>query len=107
MEEVQQFGREARVVLLDIDGFKRVNETYGHPAGDATLKAVGNQLMEMLGPSDGAGRWGGEEFLFGSAGCEYGELQAIAGWCRKTIASSPIELEGETGKLTVSLGRSS
>ncbi len=104
MEEVQQFGKRAGVLLLDIDGFKRVNDTYGHPAGDVTLKTVGKRLMEMLRPLDAAGRWGGEEFLFLAQDVNMEELQAIAERCRETIALSPIAVEGEMVKVTMSVG---
>ena len=52
------------VVLLDIDNFKKVNDTYGHPGGDDVLRHVGKELRSVSRASDVVARWGGEEFLF-------------------------------------------
>ncbi len=51
------------VVLIDVDHFKSVNDTWGHATGDAVLSAVGKLMQQLLRASDVAGRWGGEEFL--------------------------------------------
>ena len=51
------------MLLLDIDHFKHVNDTYGHPAGDLVLRAFADRLRAELRAGDIAGRWGGEEFL--------------------------------------------
>jgi diguanylate cyclase (GGDEF)-like protein/PAS domain S-box-containing protein len=104
LEEVQQFGRKAGVLLLDIDGFKRVNDTYGHPVGDAALKAVGEKLTETLRACDSAGRWGGEEFLLVALDVNLKELGALAERCRKAIAANQIPVEKELVSITVSVG---
>jgi len=51
------------VILIDVDHFKSVNDTWGHATGDSVLSSVGKLLKTMLRASDIAGRWGGEEFL--------------------------------------------
>ncbi len=51
------------VILIDVDHFKSVNDTWGHATGDAVLSALGKLMRQMLRASDVAGRWGGEEFL--------------------------------------------
>jgi diguanylate cyclase (GGDEF)-like protein/PAS domain S-box-containing protein len=104
LEEVEEFGRKAGVLLLDIDGFKRVNDMHGHAAGDAVLKTVGERLTEVLRPSDAAGRWGGEEFLLVALDVNLPELEAIAERCRGEIASCPIPVEGKQVSVTVSVG---
>ena len=61
-----QAGRQASpisAVLLDLDHFKKINDTHGHQAGDETLAAVGQLLRRIVRTSDLAGRWGGEEFV--------------------------------------------
>jgi diguanylate cyclase (GGDEF)-like protein/PAS domain S-box-containing protein len=104
LEEVQEFGRKAGVLLLDIDGFKRVNDTYGHAAGDVALKTVGERLTAVLRPRDTAGRWGGEEFLLVALDVSLMELEALAERCREAIASCRIAVEGEHLNVTVSVG---
>jgi diguanylate cyclase (GGDEF)-like protein/PAS domain S-box-containing protein len=103
-EEVQQFGRKAGVLLLDIDGFKRVNDAHGHPAGDTVLKAVGGKLTEELRSCDAAGRWGGEEFLLVVLDVNLLKLEALAERCREAIASCRIPVEGRQVSVTVSVG---
>jgi diguanylate cyclase (GGDEF)-like protein len=56
-------GRGLAVLLLDLNGFKQVNDTYGHAAGDALLRELGHRLSVGLGPGDVAGRQGGDEFV--------------------------------------------
>ena len=106
LEEVQEFGRKAGVLLLDIDSFKRVNDTYGHPAGDVVLKTVGEKLTEVLRTSDAAGRWGGEEFLLVALDVNLEELEALAERCRDAIASCRMPVPGKRVSITVSVGAS-
>ena len=63
INERQHRGTPCGVVLLDLDHFKRVNDTYGHPAGDAVLKDFAQTVQRSLRRDDGFGRVGGEEFL--------------------------------------------
>jgi len=84
------------VVLIDLDHFKLVNDTYGHPAGDAVLKTVVNTLQENIRDTDILGRWGGEEFLVLLP--HMPEVQAITAaekWLKK-VASTPIHLPDDT-----------
>ena len=55
--------RAFSVVMLDLNGFKRVNDTYGHAAGDDVLKQFAKELREVFRATDDVGRWGGDEFL--------------------------------------------
>lgn len=59
----ERYGRPLSLILIDIDHFKKVNDTYGHPVGDAVLAESASRLTRTLRTSDIAGRWGGEEFL--------------------------------------------
>ncbi|MGL1931179.1 MAG: diguanylate cyclase [Desulfotalea sp.] len=59
----KRYGVDLSVVLLDIDYFKQVNDTYGHPTGDAVLKDFAEIIKQTLRETDTAGRWGGEEFF--------------------------------------------
>ena len=58
-----QYAFPFSVLLLDVDNFKKVNDTFGHLAGDAVLQAVSSIAVRELRPQDTPGRWGGEEFL--------------------------------------------
>lgn len=59
----ERYGRPLSVILFDLDHFKNVNDTYGHPVGDIVLSKTAGELLMQLRSSDIAGRWGGEEFL--------------------------------------------
>jgi diguanylate cyclase (GGDEF)-like protein len=63
LRRAQRSGKQAAVLLLDLDHFKGVNDRYGHPCGDAVLAQVGRTMMQTLRASDIRCRWGGEEFL--------------------------------------------
>jgi diguanylate cyclase (GGDEF)-like protein/PAS domain S-box-containing protein len=64
IESAQAEGRRIGIALLDLDGFKTVNDTTGHDAGDALLRLVGKRLAEATRSNDVAARMGGDEFLF-------------------------------------------
>lgn len=62
-EQAQRYARPLTLIMLDIDHFKRVNDTLGHRLGDEVLREFSQLLQECIRGSDGLGRWGGEEFL--------------------------------------------
>ncbi|MDQ6965414.1 MAG: GGDEF domain-containing protein, partial [Mariprofundaceae bacterium] len=80
------------VVLLDLDHFKKVNDTHGHPAGDAVLKAVVNALKTCIRDADTIGRWGGEEFLILLPHTGNSEAVKAARQWLKRIKDTPITL---------------
>ncbi len=105
--EVQCAAREERglaVYLVDIDHFKRVNDTFGHAAGDAVLQETARRMQASLRPSDCLGRYGGEEFLM-VAPCENVQhARDIGERLRRKVAAHPIAT-GETSiAVTVSVG---
>ncbi len=63
VSRAERYGRPLSVIMLDIDHFKAVNDTHGHPVGDAVLVETAERLLAALRTSDIPGRWGGEEFL--------------------------------------------
>ena len=80
-------------VLLDIDHFKRINDRYGHAAGDAVLVEVGRRLNEVVRESDMVLRWGGEEFLVHSPGVAPDQRPLLVQRILHAIAASPVVLD--------------
>jgi diguanylate cyclase (GGDEF)-like protein len=82
--------------LLDIDHFKRINDQYGHAAGDAVLVEVGRRLNEVVRESDMVLRWGGEEFLVYSQGVSTAQRPLLVRRILNAIAAAPVVLEDGT-----------
>lgn len=89
------------VALLDIDFFKQINDTYGHPTGDAVLCAVGQVLTENIRASDRVYRWGGEEFLLLMTCPDAAECAEILQRLRTQITQLSV---GEVQCMTISIG---
>lgn len=88
------------VILVDVDNFKRINDTYGHQKGDVVLKEIANRMKENLRKSDLIGRYGGEEFLVFLNKIDEKHIRNVAEKLRESIAREPInEVE-----VTISLG---
>ena len=92
------------IIMCDIDHFKRVNDTYGHNAGDEVLKHVANTLSNSIGIDDGAFRWGGEEFILLLSHKHMDEAAEFAENLRKAIEADVITFEGTDIKITMSFG---
>jgi diguanylate cyclase (GGDEF)-like protein len=92
------------VLLVDIDHFKRVNDTFGHPAGDAVLAAVSHRLSSTLRASDKLVRWGGEEFLavLDAMPPEHADLTMAR--LLEAVRQDPIMYDGQSIHCTISIG---
>jgi diguanylate cyclase (GGDEF)-like protein len=101
--EERQGGRFA-VLLLDIDHFKRLNDTFGHPAGDAALKHTARVLEAHLRQGDEAARYGGEEFAVILPGADAAGAAPLAERVRAAIEGSQAVFEGARLAVTVSVG---
>jgi len=104
LEEMEQLGRAYGLLMLDLDCFKAVNDTYGHAAGDSALATVCRTVTHNLRPSDTIGRWGGDEFIIIAADVNAKSLQAFAERCRTLIAESTVRTDKDTFPVTVSIG---
>jgi diguanylate cyclase len=105
MDRVARAGEEALLLLIDIDHFKRVNDTHGHPAGDAVIRAVARALADCVRPMDTPARIGGEEFGVILPSCNPASGHAVAERIRKRIESLRIEAgPGLALQVTVSIG---
>ncbi|MEN9938966.1 MAG: hypothetical protein RLZZ387_5545 [Chloroflexota bacterium] len=103
-DAAQALSRPAAAIMVDIDHFKRVNDTYGHAAGDSVLRTVAQRCQAAVRDSDVLGRYGGEEFavLLPNTGAEAALL--VAERLRARIADTPITLDGGEIPVTVSVG---
>ncbi|MBC2666959.1 sensor domain-containing diguanylate cyclase [Novosphingobium flavum] len=100
-----RYGHPASLIMLDVDHFKSVNDTHGHPAGDQVLRELAGLLTMLKRPSDVLGRLGGEEFalLLPETGAD--SALAAAERFRAAVAEHPIELTGGIWlKITASFG---
>ncbi|MBA3973961.1 MAG: diguanylate cyclase response regulator [Candidatus Solibacter sp.] len=99
--------RSLSLVMLDLDHFKTVNDTYGHGAGDEALRQVTQRVMGVIRGYDAIGRIGGEEFLIVLPGCD--ELCALshAERLRRMVERTPVAVEGQEIWITVSVGATS
>ncbi len=91
-------------MMIDIDKFKSVNDSFGHLVGDDVLKMVGDDLKKCLRREDFAGRYGGEEFFVILPGSGLDTVMAIAERIRATIEGSSVTLAGARVSVTASIG---
>lgn len=91
-------------VLVDLDHFKSINDTWGHHAGDRVLVAASSILMDHTREYDEVGRYGGEEFAILMPGLSLDEAAAAAERIRAKIAASPVLVDGQTIPVTASMG---
>lgn len=106
-EELLRADREKRevcTIMVDIDHFKRVNDTYGHLAGDAVLKMIARKMLATVRPYDSIGRYGGEEFLVVLPGFESRKAAAFAERLRCSVAADDMDTSEGIIPITISLG---
>jgi diguanylate cyclase (GGDEF)-like protein len=110
-EEYRRIDRDMRpfsILLMDIDKFKNVNDTYGHPVGDIALKAVAKVLKDTGRGSDFVARYGGEEFAIGMVDTNIKGALQTAERVRKLVEKSAVaRVSGKDLMVTVSIGVSS
>lgn len=101
---VQRHGETAALLALDIDHFKRINDAFGHAAGDEVLRAIATLMTQNAPPFGQVFRIGGEEFLVLLPRANATKGKEIAERLRETIASTPIKFNGEMIRASVSIG---
>lgn len=97
-------GEPLAFLMLDIDHFKRVNDTYGHLAGDAVLREVALRIRQRLRQADVVARYGGEEFLAVLPATDQAGALRLAEHVRKAIESPPVRLANAMVSITLSVG---
>jgi len=94
-------GMPFSIILLDVDRFKSVNDTYGHQVGDRVLVEIARCILEVKRITDTVGRWGGEEFLLICADTDLDDAVRFAETLRDAVAARVFSV---TGQMTASLG---
>ncbi len=97
-------GERFCIGMIDIDHFKKINDTYGHAAGDDVLREVAKRILRSIRSDDFACRMGGEEFLMLISDPQASEAITIAQRVRETIRSTPIPIGDQAIEITVSMG---
>jgi diguanylate cyclase (GGDEF)-like protein/PAS domain S-box-containing protein len=105
LEELKRYGRPFAVMFIDIDHFKRINDTYGHQVGDRMLKMISSTMVNTLRSFDVIGRWGGEEFLALLINIKEEDLFPVVDRFRRLVENSVMTLDdGSQLNVTVSIG---
>ncbi len=97
-------GQAGSLLMFDIDHFKKVNDTYGHQAGDEVIRTCARILLDSIRTTDIAGRYGGEEFGIILPDTSASDSRILAERLRTRIQQSAVEFEGHTIPFTISLG---
>ncbi|MCQ4298950.1 diguanylate cyclase [Pseudomonas songnenensis] len=100
----QRYGGDLLLAVLDVDHFKRINDGYGHLAGDRVLKIIGSELRKRLRKTDFIARFGGEEFVVLLPNTPYEAGQQLMDALRDSISNCPFHFKGERVVITLSAG---
>jgi diguanylate cyclase (GGDEF)-like protein len=106
LNEAIRCGLRFGVLFIDVDHFKRFNDTHGHDGGDRVLQTLARTLTSTARSYDLYGRWGGEEFVGVIRNVDRKGLLAIGERCRKLIEHSQIDLGSSRQQITISIGAS-
>lgn len=101
---IERYGGSLSLMMCDIDLFKRINDNYGHLAGDKVLKIIARSLQSNLRDSDFIARFGGEEFIVLMPETSAEEAKFVADKLRKKIEESPFNFKKEPVQITISFG---
>lgn len=103
-EYYQRYSKEFSIMMIDVDHFKKINDTYGHLAGDAVLWQISRIFLETLRNVDTAGRYGGEEFLIVMAETEGEQARHTAERIRKAVLQHEFVFEKTSMQISISIG---
>ncbi|MFC1592122.1 diguanylate cyclase domain-containing protein [Thermodesulfobacteriota bacterium] len=104
LQELARYSFPMGLILFDIDDFKKINDTYGHDAGDRVLQMVAKTAKNNMRPFDFIGRWGGDEFVGLIRNVNMPELRDICERLRSLIAQSFFMLENNKINVTIAMG---
>jgi len=102
--QAQRYNRRLALLFVDLDGFKTVNDTFGHETGDVLLREIASRLRACLREGDVIGRIGGDEFVVLIE--EFGEIEQVAEVARKIVqtVAQPVMVQGHECRVTASVG---
>jgi two-component system, cell cycle response regulator len=100
----QRHGTTIGLMMLDVDSFKQINDTHGHPAGDLALRRFADQLVEVVRTEDSVFRYGGDEFSILVRGQSRDGLLAMAERVRQAVEAMNLRYEGHRIPVTTSIG---
>jgi diguanylate cyclase (GGDEF)-like protein len=103
----RRHGTDSSLLLIDVDHFKKVNDTYGHQAGDSVLVGLVRLFTQGLRTEDTFARYGGEEFAISLRGIGLRDAASVANRLRAAVAARPIQHQQHSIRCTVSAGCSS
>ncbi len=104
MESAGRTGESLSLIMIDIDFFKRCNDTYGHSCGDTVLKGVAATILDCVRGNDLAARYGGEEFVVLMSGSDLEDAMGVADRIRLSVAEQRSSCEGRVIGVTISCG---
>lgn len=107
LSRCKRYGSKLSLLILDVDHFKRINDTFGHAAGDEALRALSGKCIAMLRECDLFGRLGGEEFGVLLPETDANGAAEVAGRMRQAAEDMLIRFEDETVHMTISIGAAS
>jgi two-component system, cell cycle response regulator len=104
IERAARFHASTGVLMLDLDHFKKINDTYGHLTGDAVLKETAQRITQVVRSYDFVGRYGGEEFLVLLPGCNKEQAEHSGERIRLAATATPVFAAGSEIPVTISIG---
>jgi two-component system cell cycle response regulator len=104
INRTQRLKHPLAVLMIDIDNFKKINDTQGHQSGDAVIKAVSSLLTKGVRSYDEICRYGGDELLIVLPNCDLRETKRVAERLREAVFSQEVKTENTTLNITISLG---
>lgn len=104
LERAARYGGHTALLLLDLDHFKQVNDTFGHPVGDVVLKAIAKEIGDAVRAVDRVGRWGGEEFAVLLPETETAAARHVARRINQVVGQRVVIAEGHKIRVTTSVG---